>query len=721
MGTLLVLNQQFKKQAIANIMQAQETIITELVSDIDKMSMRLSHLVYTNNNEILEYAAGTDTAELGIRHEYEQKLNQAGNLALEPVKDIVAVGFYMKDGKTTYFKNTINRDFSEIKQMNWYQTALENPNTVCVGSYDTKSMSDLFIGGKKDLLILIFALAPDVMTDRSQKVEMITFYQSALAAERIKEYNSSYLKGDGKYGITQITGEDGELVFSTQDQEIDFPSGYYTCVKSPLEFNDTVWYIESYIKTSELTEDFWNTARVILGVAILILMLAGYYSRYFLRSIVRPVEETSNGLKQVEEGNLQVHITPEGQSEIRNMIHQFNAMVRRLKVLIDEYEEQVKEGEKSPKDYLAAMINGDMTPEYVNRKSGEFFAEPYAILGFFVGGGTSKESEKDCAARLTAGFERNPRFASRCIMHIGRSELFYVFYRITEQDYISNVIQMVKELQKTCSKEYGVSGFVCIGQKTYGAAEFNTQIEAVRKKMCIRHLAGNDAIIDLNENEAMWNQTLELADTYEKLAKALYTADEKNMIQERKKMFEVFNRNSMQESVLHTYAAIIAVGNRFESDHLSFSDVFGQSYNYMEKIARIEDGRSLKLWLTNLFAWIMNDSATKLSISQTDVIVKAKRYIADNYEDADLSLGRVADYVDLNEKYFTNRFTKETGETFSSYLTGLRMQKAKELLKTTNFKVYEIAEMVGYHNVEHFNRMFKKLHGISPAQYRKAM
>lgn len=49
------------------------------------------------------------------------------------------------------------------------------------------------------------------------------------------------------------------------------------------------------------------------------------------------------------------------------------------------------------------------------------------------------------------------------------------------------------------------------------------------------------------------------------------------------------------------------------------------------------------------------------------------------------------------------------------------MQKAKELLKTTTFKIYEIAEMVGYRNVESFNRVFKKYYGISPLQYRKTM
>lgn len=146
---LITLNRQFKQQALENVRQAQETVIAELRSDINVMSMRLSHLIYTNNNEILVYAAGTDTYDGNKRYEYEQKLEQAGNLALEPVKDIISVGFYMKDGRKTYIKNDIRRSNTEIKEMEWYQKALQHTNVVCLGSYDTTSVNDLYMGGKK--------------------------------------------------------------------------------------------------------------------------------------------------------------------------------------------------------------------------------------------------------------------------------------------------------------------------------------------------------------------------------------------------------------------------------------------------------------------------------------------------------------------------------------------------------------------------------------------
>lgn len=165
-------------------------------------------------------------------------------------------------------------------------------------------------------------------------------------------------------------------------------------------------------------------------------------------------------------------------------------------------------------------------------------------------------------------------------------------------------------------------------------------------------------------------------------------------------------------------AVILAVARRFDADSIRLSDIFNQKVNYVEKIERLEDVRSIRMWLLNWLAWMLEYSTSKLDTVE-DVMVKAKRYLADHYEDADLTLASVADDVGLNEKYFSNRFTKETGETFSSYLTQLRVQKARELLRTTTFKVYEIAEMAGYRNPEHFNRMFKKVCGISPAQYRK--
>ena len=63
---------------------------------------------------------------------------------------------------------------------------------------------------------------------------------------------------------------------------------------------------------------------------------------------------------------------------------------------------------------------------------------------------------------------------------------------------------------------------------------------------------------------------------------------------------------------------------------------------------------------------------------------------------------------------------KATGENFSSYLTRIRIEKAKLLLKNTDLKVYQIGEDVGFRSIYYFNRVFKQITGITPKEFRKA-
>lgn len=206
---------------------------------------------------------------------------------------------------------------------------------------------------------------------------------------------------------------------------------------------------------------------------------------------------------------------------------------------------------------------------------------------------------------------------------------------------------------------------------------------------------------------------------YAELANALLLADEKNMIAQRDQIFEKFRSMDLETTRMECCSVIIAIGQRALQDGDSLAHIFGQRYDYIEKLDRVMDARSIRMWLTNFLNWILEYAASRLDVRENDMIVMAKRYIADQYENSDLTLKDVADHVGLNEKYFSGRFTKEAGETMSEYLTEVRIQKAKELLRTTNFKIYEIAEMVGYQSTEHFNRMFKKKMQMSPSAFRK--
>jgi len=112
---------------------------------------------------------------------------------------------------------------------------------------------------------------------------------------------------------------------------------------------------------------------------------------------------------------------------------------------------------------------------------------------------------------------------------------------------------------------------------------------------------------------------------------------------------------------------------------------------------------------------IRDELATK---HYNDIINRAKQYINDNYRKDDISLNSVASEVYLSPNHFSAVFSQRTGQTFISYLTDLRMKKAKELLKCTDMKTSEIGYYVGYKDPHYFSYLFKKTQQCTPSQYR---
>jgi two-component system response regulator YesN len=82
-------------------------------------------------------------------------------------------------------------------------------------------------------------------------------------------------------------------------------------------------------------------------------------------------------------------------------------------------------------------------------------------------------------------------------------------------------------------------------------------------------------------------------------------------------------------------------------------------------------------------------------------------------------LNTVADAVSLSSSYFGAQFKRHTGTTYINFLTTLRIEEAKRLLRSTDLSINYIAEKVGYPNVTNFYRHFQRLVGMTPAAFRK--
>ena len=103
--------------------------------------------------------------------------------------------------------------------------------------------------------------------------------------------------------------------------------------------------------------------------------------------------------------------------------------------------------------------------------------------------------------------------------------------------------------------------------------------------------------------------------------------------------------------------------------------------------------------------------------AEPPIITRAKEYIHE-HQTENLRLGHVAKHVNTSTFYFCKIFRKATGINFTDYLSRVRIEKSKNLLLNPNLRVSEIAFEVGFQSLTHFNRVFKKILGQSPTEYR---
>jgi two-component system response regulator YesN len=101
-----------------------------------------------------------------------------------------------------------------------------------------------------------------------------------------------------------------------------------------------------------------------------------------------------------------------------------------------------------------------------------------------------------------------------------------------------------------------------------------------------------------------------------------------------------------------------------------------------------------------------------------NLIHQAKEYIDHHYMNPELSLNEVAAHANLSASHFSVVFSQVTGQTFKEYLTEIRLNKAKELLRMTSLRSADIAYQVGYNDPHYFSSVFKKHTGLSPIEFR---
>jgi two-component system response regulator YesN len=133
---------------------------------------------------------------------------------------------------------------------------------------------------------------------------------------------------------------------------------------------------------------------------------------------------------------------------------------------------------------------------------------------------------------------------------------------------------------------------------------------------------------------------------------------------------------------------------------------------------RCQSGKTLFDFLRRTFGSFLEGWIQEQKGANSRPIRIAKQYIRENFREA-ITLEKMGNLVGFSAAYFSNLFKSETGTNFKQYLGEIRIEEAKRLIQETNLSIGSIAEAVGYSDIKHFTKLFKKHTGLSPAEYRK--
>lgn len=435
-----------------------------------------------------------------------------------------------------------------------------------------------------------------------------------------------------------------------------------------------------------------------------------------------------------------------------------NALIERLSEIRSRYEHEKTQKEyyekfqremqayekNSGRDFFEALVGGSMDMMEVYKRAEklglDIVAEAYNVLIFtmncdedFSGQRDEYSSWEAESLELLENF-----FAGHSSAMLFRSNIFSygVLLKGQRETIEENTRACVDEIRKILSRQDGRrEWFLAVGQSVERLSQIQKSYHTASRAFSQRYLY-DENILYYDEMETMEhpggqaetedNAYLQKVDV-NALNPAILQKFLSNGLQEEtenfvKDYFYAIGQEPMESLVFRNY---VILNVRFSV--ISFIKGLGCDTNEMESAdteeVLAESGKNMESAIA--YAKKMISQAIEIRDQNSgnknrSILKTAVDFIDSHYMEEDISLNTVANVANVSSNHFSALFSQNMGQTFIEYLTTLRMNKAKELLRCTGMRSSEIAGEIGYKDAHYFSYLFKKTQGMTPSDYRKA-
>ena len=260
-----------------------------------------------------------------------------------------------------------------------------------------------------------------------------------------------------------------------------------------------------------------------------------------------------------------------------------------------------------------------------------------------------------------------------------------------------------------------------IGSVVEHSANIATSFAEANDVLKQSHFTDKNRIISSNDLHQQADSALVLQEN-DPLVDRLNYANESEIDQIISEYIALLGENSGHFSIIASYLlvdVIMAVSKVIEGLGGDIKAVMPEllSHTFVDRAVQSEEIfiTEIRQVLTALLAYRNEHVQGRYA----DVILRAKRYIEKNYANPDICLKSAAEVVNFSPNHFSTIFSQDCGVTFIEYLTRVRIEQAKKLLKNTELKTADVAYEVGFNDPHYFSFIFKKTVGCSPRDWRQ--
>ncbi len=204
--------------------------------------------------------------------------------------------------------------------------------------------------------------------------------------------------------------------------------------------------------------------------------------------------------------------------------------------------------------------------------------------------------------------------------------------------------------------------------------------------------------------------------------RALMTENRNEIIKIYQQLFEYYRQepycpSEIKKSIIRFNWSLIHAGGK------KFADLELQIQSILQRIASAVSWEEINESMEEFFQMMkldMKPAGTEDGETSASSMVQKAQQLVEKYYDQGITLEEIAAKLFVSEEYLSTQFKKETGSSFSETIRKYRIEKVKKLLLETHLKLNQIAELAGYSDPKYMSRVFRKVVGMLPDEYRKS-